>query len=218
MKNAVIGAAAAALVLTVAAGADAQSTKKSSTTASHTASASATPATPGPAPKPLNHGPAIPGVCVYSNNIAVENSTVGKAFADRMQQLRAQAAAELSGEQTALQNDEKALSAKRATLNQDQFAQQAQPLVAREQALNQKADVRQRELQATYVHQFRRISEVIEPLVSNAYEGHHCSVLLNGEAVMAANPAMDLTAEVSTALNSKMTTITFDREAAPAAQ
>ena len=49
-----------------------------------------------------------------------------------------------------------------------------------------------------------------------AYEGHHCSVLLNGESVMAANRDMDLTQEVVNLLNSKMTTITFDRETAPA--
>jgi Skp family chaperone for outer membrane proteins len=213
MKKILAGAAAATFVLAAAAGANAQS-KKSATTSSHTAAAST--AAPSPTVTPLNHGPPIPGVCVYSNNAAVEGSIVGKAFGERMQQLRSQAAAELSGEQTALQNDGKALSAKRATMTQEQFAQAAQPLEQREQALNQKAEVRQRELQATYVHQFRRIGEVVEPIVRTAYESHHCSLLLNGDGVMAANPAMDLTQEVTTGLNGKMTTITFDREAAPA--
>ena len=41
-------------------------------------------------------------------------------------------------------------------------------------------------------------------------------MLLNGDAIMAANPAMDLTNEVTTALNGRMSTITFDRETAPA--
>ena len=41
-------------------------------------------------------------------------------------------------------------------------------------------------------------------------------MLLNGEAVMAANPAMDLTQDITTALNGRMSTITFDRETAPA--
>ena len=214
MKKIYAGAAAAALLLTAAAGAQAQSSKKSSTTASHTA---ATPTTAAaPALPPLTHGPAIPGVCVYSNDIAVENSTVGKAFAERMQQLRAQATAELSGEATSLQTDEKALAAKRASMSPDQFNQAAQPLAQRDSALNQKAETRNRELQATYAKQMRRIGDVVQPLVITSYEAHHCSVLLNGQAVMTVNPAMDLSQEVSTALNSKMTTITFDREIAPA--
>jgi Skp family chaperone for outer membrane proteins len=213
MKKIYAGAAAAALLLAAAAGAQAQTSKKSQATASHTAPTSAAPAAALP---PLTHGPAIPGVCVYSNAAAIENSSVGKAFGERMQQLRAQATAELSGEASSLQNDEKALAAKRASMSADQFNQQAQPLAQRDAALNQKAETRNRELQATYAKQMRRIGEVVQPLVVTAYESHHCSVLLNGEAVMASNPAMDLSQEVTTALNSKMTTITFDRETAPA--
>jgi Skp family chaperone for outer membrane proteins len=213
MKKIYVGAAAAALLLAAAAGAQAQTSKKSQASTSHTATTSAAPAAALP---PLTHGPALPGVCIYSNAAAIENSTVGKAFGERMQQLRAQATAELSGEANALQTEEKALAAKRASMSPDQFNQQAQPLAQRDAALQQKAETRNRELQATYAKQMRRIGEVVQPLVVAAYEGHHCSVLLNGEGVMAANPAMDLSQEVSTALNSKMTTITFDREIAPA--
>ncbi len=133
-----------------------------------------------------------------------------------MQQLQAQAAAEISGQQTSLQTQEKALVAKRATLSQEQFAQQAQPLQQQEQALNQTADARTRDLRYTAARQQQRLAAVLEPLVRAAYEGHHCSVLLNGDNVMAANRDMDLTQEVVTALNGKMTTITFDRETAPA--
>jgi Skp family chaperone for outer membrane proteins len=215
MKNLIAGAAAGALILTVAAGADAQTRRSSTTTTSRAAPAS-TAAAPAASAVPLTHGAPIAGFCIYSNARVLETSTVGKAFATRMQQLRAQAAAEVSGQQTALQNDEKVLQGKRATLSQEQFAQQAQPLAQREQTLQQTAEQRSRELQATYAHQVQRLGEQIEPLVRAAYEQHHCAVLLNGEAIMAGNPAMDLTDQVTQALNAKMTTITFDREAAPA--
>jgi Skp family chaperone for outer membrane proteins len=212
MNAKLLGATAALIALATAAGAHAQAHKARSTSAAAPAGSSATLSSA----TPLTHGAPIAGMCIYSNTRVIEASNVGKAFAARMQQLRSQAAAELSGEQTQLQNEEKTLSGKRATLNQEQFAQQAQPLANREQALNQKADVRSRELQATYVHQLQRLGQQIEPLVRNAYEGHHCSVLLNGDTVMAGNPQMDITEEVTTALNGKISTITFDREAAPA--
>uniref|UniRef100_UPI00157615B6 OmpH family outer membrane protein n=1 Tax=Caulobacter sp. S45 TaxID=1641861 RepID=UPI00157615B6 len=165
---------------------------------------------------PLPQGPPIIGLCVYSNAQALGQSAVGKAYATRMQQLQAQAAAEISGQQTSLQTQEKALVAKRATLSQEQFAQQAQPLQAQEQALNQTADARTRDLRYTAARQQQRLAAVLEPLVRSAYVGHHCSVLLSGDTVMAANHDMDLTQEVIASLNSRMTTITFDRETAPA--
>jgi Skp family chaperone for outer membrane proteins len=212
MNAKLLGATAALIALATAAGAHAQAHKARSTSAAAPAGSSATLSSA----TPLTHGAPIAGMCIYSNTRVIEASNVGKAFAARMQQLRSQAAAELSGEQTQLQNEEKTLSGKRATLNQEQFAQQAQPLAQREQTLQQTAEQRSRELQATYAHQVQRLGEQIEPLVRAAYEQHHCAVLLNGEAIMAGNPAMDLTDQVTQALNAKMTTITFDREAAPA--
>jgi outer membrane protein len=143
---------------------------------------------------------------------------VGKAAATRLQQLRAQASAELSGEQTSLQEDIKAFQAKRASLTQDQIQAQGAPLEERAQALNQKATQRQRELEYTAQHARARVEQAVEPLVRAVFEERHCSVLLSGDAVMAANPAMDITPAVVTRLNATMSTITFDRETPPAAQ
>ena len=213
MKTKLLSAAAAALMLAAAVGAHAQS-RKSSTRSSSTSSASASPA--AGASVHLTHGAPIPGMCVYSNTRVLETSNVGKAYAARMQQLQSQAAAEISAQQTQLQTDEKALVAKRATLTPEQLNQQAQPLQQREQALNQTAETRTRDLRYTAALQQQRIGTALEPLVAQAYEGHRCAVLLNGDTVMAANPAMDLTDEVTTALNGRMSTITFDRGTAPA--
>ena len=146
----------------------------------------------------------------------LQSSLVGKAYLQRMQQLRSQAAAEIGAQQTSLQSQEKTLVGKRATLSQEQFAKEAQPLAQQEQALNATAEQRTRDLQYTAAHQQERIAAVIQPLATQAYEAHHCSMLLNGEAVMTANPAMDLTGDITTALNGRMSTITFDRETAPA--
>jgi outer membrane protein len=200
---------AAALLMLSAVQANAQSTKKSASAAAATASA-AQPA--------LVHGPVIAGVCVFSNEGALATSLVGKAAAARLQQLRAQVAAELSGEQTSLQEDIKAFQAKRASLTQDQIQAESQPLEQRYQALNQKGGQRERELQATLSKARGRIDQAIEPIVKTIYQDRHCSLLLNGEAVMAVNPAMDLTPAVVERLNASMSTITFDREILPAQQ
>ena len=173
----------------------------------------------GPALPPITHGPALAGVCVYYDERAVGSSTAGQAAGARMQQLRAQIAAELQAEQTGIQTDATALNAKKATLTPEQFAQQAQPIQQRGQALEAKAQQRQRELEATASKAGQRIHVAIDPVLRSAYQSHGCSMLLNGDqAVYLVNPAMDLTPQVVTGLNASLPTLTFDRELLPAQQ
>ena len=184
------------------------------------ASPVATQRTPtGPALPPINHGPPISGVCVYFDDRAVGSSTAGQAAGARMQQLRAQIAAELQAEQTGIQTDGAALNAKRATLTPEQFAQQAQPIQQRGQALEAKAQQRQRELEATAAKAGQKIHTAIDPVLRAAYQSHGCALLLNGDqGVYLANPAMDLTPQVVSGLNAALPTLTFDRELLPAQQ
>src|SRR5689334_11788851 len=72
-----------------------------------------------PAAPALTHRPPVPNVCVLDIQGASATSTLGKYVLTRLQQLQAQATAELQGEGTALQNDARALDAARATLDQN---------------------------------------------------------------------------------------------------
>ena len=80
--------------------------------------------------------------------------------------------------------------------------------------------VEQKLLPATVIRQrtqekaLGRLSDEIAPLVRTSYQAKGCSILLNREALTLnlANPAMDITAPVVTALNAKITQFTFDRE------
>jgi outer membrane protein len=210
-KIKILGAAATTLLLVSTVQAQAQSKKSTAKTTATSAPASATAA------PPITHGPPIPGICIFSRDAAVATSTVGKAFETRYQQLRAQAAAEISGDENALKTDVQAFQAKRASMTQEQQQAAAAPLQQREQALQQKASQRQAELEYTARHQLSRIDQAMEPLVRDIYQERHCSLLLNASAVMGANPAMDITETVVSQLNTRMTAITFDRETPPVA-
>ena len=193
-KSLATGACAATVALTAATGALAQA-----------------PAAPAAAPA-MTHGPAIAGLCVVSIENAIGASTVGKYVDSRIQQIVAQVNAELTGEKTAIDNDAKALDARRATLDQNALEQQAAALQVRANALQRKAQLRDREVQATEQKAVGRIGQEMEPLIRQAYQQKGCSVLLQRTAVVIANPAMDLTPAVVTALNAKITQFTFDRE------
>jgi len=185
-KPLVTGVCAAAVALTAANGAFAQA---------------AAPAAPAAAAPAVTHGPALPGVCIVSIENAIGGSTVGKYVDTRIQQIVAQVNAELNGEKTAIDNDAKALDARRATLDQNSLEQQAAALQVRANALQRKAQLRDREVQATEQKAVSRIGQEMEPLIRQVYQQRACSVLLQRTAVVIANPAMDITPQVVTALN-----------------
>lgn len=165
---------------------------------------------------PASAAPAITanvaGVCVLSREGLVGASTVGKYVQTRLNQLTSQTTAELTGEQTSLQNDAKALEAKKATLAAAAYQQQGAALQQRADALQQKAQQRDRELQATEQKAVARVLQEASPLVAEEVRAKGCGVVLDANSVLAANPAMDLTPGVITALNGKLTQFDFDRE------
>ena len=126
----------AALVTTAALAAQAQAAAPARPAAAP-AAAPAAPAAAQPtiAPPP---GPPIGGLCVFSYDRAISNSTVGKAYVTRMQQLTAQAQAELTPERTAIETEGNTLQTQRASLTQDQLNQRVGALQTRAQAYSTK--------------------------------------------------------------------------------
>ena len=178
-----------------------------------TAGSSALAQAASPAAQPaVRHGPPLPGVCIISIENAIGSSTVGHYVQTRMQQIVQQTNAELTGEKNAIDNDAKSLDARRATLDQSTLEQQASALQVRANALQRKAQLRDREVAATEQKAVARIGQELDPLIRQAYEQRACSALLQRTAVVIANPAMDITQQVVTALNGKITQFAFDRE------
>lgn len=184
------------------------------------ASAASAQAQTAPAAPPVNHGPALAGVCIVSLDGAIGSSTVGKYVQTRLQQIAQQVQTELTAEQTAIQNEAKTLDAQKATLDQGTFDQKNASLQVRAAALQRKAQLRERELQATQQKALARVGQELEPVIRASYQQAKCSLLLQRDAVVLANPAMDITPSVITGLNGKITQFAFDRErldqAAPA--
>jgi Skp family chaperone for outer membrane proteins len=176
------------------------------------AAASSAVAQTAPAQAPIAQGPAIAGMCVISVEGAIGGSTVGRYVSQRLQQISQQANAELSGENNAIEAEAKSLDGQRGTLDQSALEQRAAALQVRGNALQRKAQLRERELQATEQKALGRVAQEMEPLVSQAYQQKGCSILLQRTGVVIVNPAMDITPQVVTALNGKITQFAFDRE------
>ncbi len=180
-------------------------------TASMSTAAFAQAAAPAAAPA-VSHGPALPGVCVISLEGAITGSTVGQYVQTRLQQIATQVQAELKAEDTALQNEAKTLEGQRASLDQKTFETRATALQNKANTFQRKAQQRERELGATQQKALGRVGQKLDPIIRQVYQQRQCSLLLNRDSVVLANPAMDISQPVITALNAKITQFNFDRE------
>jgi len=184
------------------------------------------PATPPPAAaRPaaaaapaMSHGPAINGMCMLAIDQAIQQSTVGRYVGTRMQQIVAQVKAELQPDETAITTEGRALEQSRATLDAATYQSRVANLNLRIANYQKKGELRQREVEATEQKALNRIAQELDPIVRQVYQQRGCSLLLNRQAVLVGNPAMDVTPMAITALNAKITQFTFDRERLDAAQ
>ena len=176
-------------------------------TSSALAQAAAAPAAPT-----ITHGPAVPGVCIMSIEGAIAQSTVGQYVQTRLTQINTQVAAEIKAEETLISNDAKTLDTQKATLDQGTLEKRAADLQVRANALQRKAQLREREMQATQQKALGRVSQELDPVVRAAYQQSKCSMLFQRDALVIANPAMDITGVVVAGLNARITQFAFDRE------
>jgi outer membrane protein len=172
----------------------------------------------------VKSGPPIAGVCVLSQQRAVGASQVGQYVSNRMKQLQAQVQAELQPEANSLNADLKAYQSQAASLTPDARKQREAALQQRVNELQRKQAIRGRELEATEAKAVNRIVTELNPIARSVYEQRNCSILTDAQAVIFANPTMDITDTVIAQLNAKLTQFPFEREhleqqaaAAPAA-
>jgi Skp family chaperone for outer membrane proteins len=179
---------------------------------------------PAPASNPLQAAaaaaeagaPVVAGLCVYSQEQAIGSSIVGKAVATRLEQLDQQSNAELNDLGTKLQADERALTAQRATMGDAAFQQAAQPLAQREQQLQQLAQIRGREMQATQQQSLQAVVQNLDPLLVDIFSARKCSILIEKSAVVLSAASMDVTTDAVARLDSKIQTLgAFERVKLP---
>lgn len=165
---------------------------------------------------PANPGPVIPGVCVYFNQQALAQSTVGQAVQTRMEQLAQEVQGEIAPYAQQLQTEYAALQQGATTIPADQLAQRRQALQQRAQEAQQLEQTRDGELRYTLGEQRKKISEAIEPILVAVYQEKGCGILVDRESVFILNPAMDVTPLVIQRLNAALPTVTFNRMPVPA--
>lgn len=166
------------------------------------------------APAPALGGTAIPGVCLLSREALFANAAIGKAASGRIAELTRAAQAEVDQQRGPLESEAKALAA----LGQDAKAKERRDaLGTRWQALQRQAAHDSREIEATRAKALALIADEAQPVIAKVYAAHKCGLLFDRSAALGGNFSNDLTADVVTALDAKITTIRFEREKLPQA-
>ena len=157
-------------------------------------------------------GPVIPGVCLLSREAVFANAAAGKAASARLQELAAMAQTEIETERQPLETQLRALEGQ-----PDNAArrQRAEALAGQWQALQQKAAHANQEVEATRLKAMERIANEAQPAIAQVYAAKACGLLLDRNSALGGNFANDLTAEVVQLLDSRLSTITFERERLP---
>ncbi|MGA0600675.1 OmpH family outer membrane protein [Caulobacter sp. KR2-114] len=165
-----------------------------------------------PALPPIAQGPAIPGVCIISPEEAVATSVVGKYVDQRLAQLETAVNGELTPEGQAIAKEDQAMRAAQATTDPAVLNQRQANLQLRATNFQRLRQQRAQELQATQQKAYGRVGQELQAALRGVYQTSHCSILLNGDAVVIGNPAMDITGAAVTALNARIQQFQFDRE------
>ncbi len=182
----------------------------------------AQPATAQAAPGQVNStlgGTAVAGVCLLSQQEVFRSSKAGKAAIERLRFLTEQAKAEIETDRAPLNTDIEKFNSEQAKLSEAQRGERRKALADRLKPIEEKAALRQRELEATQIKVTGRLAGEFEALVAQAYKQRNCGLLVDRNSILGGNLTNDLTPAVIQALDAKLTTITFDREnlaAAPA--
>ena len=166
-------------------------------------------------PAPLTHGPVVTGVCVYSPQVLLANSTSGQSLVAGLQRLGEEVRGELAPYGATLETEATALQQGGQAADPDGSRGRAwQQRLQEAQALEQ---TRSNELRYTERLQTQTIVNAARPIVAALYQEKGCSVLIDGNSVLAVNPQMDLTETAIQRLNQALPSLPqFSRSPVPA--
>lgn len=166
-----------------------------------------------------NPGPVIPGVCVYHHDRLMAQSTAGQSLVTGLQRLQQEVQTELAPYEQFIQTEGQALQQGQASIPQDQLQQRAQALETRYREFETLRQTRTGELRYTLAYQQQQIGQAANPILEALYAERGCGILLSAEAVLRANPQMDLTDAAIQRLNTALPALpAFSRMAVPVQQ
>ena len=154
-------------------------------------------------------GAPINGICVYSESALLGQSAAGVAANRQLAQLQQSVNAQIVAMRDKIVADSRALAAQKGQLSAAAYNQQTADLQRRANDLQSLTQTRNNQLNRTRDQGIAQISTAALPLFNAAVAEHHCAIVLDKTPVYTVNPAMDLTGEIISRLNTKLPSISL---------
>ena len=143
-----------------------------------------------------------PRILLISMDEVTQTSTVGQSIISQMQALANQAKEELGAEAKALQAEQAAI----AKLPAEQRPARQDALAPRTAAFQQKAAERDAQLKAAFGNARAALGKTIEPILRDIVTKRGANLVMDRRiSAVSPDPGQDISEEVVTALNAKMT-------------
>lgn len=160
-------------------------------------------------------GPVVAGLCVLSREGLITGSTIGAYAAREMERIEREVNAELTTAQTAAETNIRSLDSQvtAGSMQREAAAAQANQIGGNLQNL---INLRVAEIRETDSRVQQRIMSEATPLILESIRAKRCSALFDQSALIYAGNAYDITPDVVTRLNAKLTQFPIQRvQAAP---
>ena len=169
----------------------------------------------GPAAAPA-YGPALPGVCLFSQSQVVARSKAGTMANQQLEALAKSTQSDLEGQRSAILNDGRALAGSKGKATAADYDQRQKALQQRAKSFDELATTRTGQLQRTRQEVSGEIGRALGPILNGLISQHHCSLVLDKGATYGGNPAMDLSDSAVQQLDARLPSLRVSLAAPPA--
>lgn len=172
---------------------------------------------PAAQPPPVTYGPPIPGVCILDGVAAMRASQAGIGAFQQLNQFRQTAQTELNGVSQSIAADDKALTAQKATLPPADYDKKAAAIRARRAALDRDTRARNAQLEQTREQASVALARLVNVAANEVVTARRCSLLLDRKSIIGGSPGMDITDATVQQLNTTTPSVTLNLAPKPAA-
>ena len=152
-----------------------------------------------------------PVILIINQAQVIAQSKAGKSMGPQLQKLQETANTEINKEVEKITKESEDLKKQKDLMAEDVWMEKAKKLAVQQNNLPVLRDVRVRELQLSEQQALGKISEVMTPILEKIVKDRGATLLLDRSAVMYASVDNDITQEVISELDKKLSKVTVEK-------
>ncbi|MBI1366399.1 MAG: hypothetical protein GC153_10660 [Alphaproteobacteria bacterium] len=152
-----------------------------------------------------------PVILVLNQAEVIQQSKAGQSMRPQLEKLQKDATDEYNAAVESLVKESEDLKKQKDLMAQDVWTQKAQQLQQKQQNLPVLREQKVRELELSQQKAIGVINDALQPILKKIVDDRGATVLLDGSAVMYASVDADITPQVISELNKKLTSVTVEK-------